>query len=451
MSLPFLVVHTRVGEDGYREVVRDEEGREKYRLNIPEVVDGSHRFARTLKQYKSWGRGAIAADAVTLVIDKPATSEEEKKWLLKSEVFGSNSRYEHSDYYGGMLEVTDGKVEGHTKVAMSTDSDPVWVPDSSVRECPVLGHYFYEGLGCSLRLTIDGITDTYLLSPEAYNEKEAGVVRDYHSRTRPSFTRYDQEGPFDSNSVSLGYTVGFEVEKNEVDGATGRGDYIEPTKLFNNWEYDGSCGYQGGTGVEGISNVYDLHNQRELLVEHVKEAKDHLAAPSNHYCGGHIHVIGEGLTIAKVKPFAGLLYAIYRERLRWHYCSSNKKLHDTGVSYPVIRQRGPNHLEFRLFRRVVNGDVLLRRYDLLGLIMTGVENNWTMEGLIRKSKGVLSEMYPNEAKRKEMLRFTRLFDEWINNEDPDIQPSPDIRPFAVGHDLGFHDLEDITDSDSVLG
>ena len=451
VSLPFVVVDTVVNGDGYHEVVEDEEGRHQYSLHLPEYVSGTHAFNRMLREYKPWKDRVINADAVTRVIDNPATSIESRRWILKSEAFATSSDYEYTEYYDGMVKVTEGKVDGHTKVRMSSGGDPVWLPDTNVRVCPVLGHTFYEGLGHTLRLTIRGTLDDYLLSPEAYNVKEAGVVRDYHSRTRPRFTRYDQEGPWDSHVNSYGYTVGFEVEKNEVDGATGRGDFIEPTKLFNNWEYDGSCGYRGGCGVEGISNVYDLHNQRELLVEHVKEAKDHLAAPSNHYCGGHIHVIGEGLTITKVKPFAGLLYAIYRERLRWHYCSSNKKLDNSGVSYPVIRQRGVNHLEFRLFRRVVNGDVLLRRYDLLGLIMTGVENKWTLEGLIRKAKTVLSEMYPNETKRKEMLRFARLFDEWICNNDPDFTPHCDIRPFVEGHDLNFSDLDEITDSDSALG
>jgi len=327
------------------------------------------------------------------------------------------SIYAYSDHHGQYVNTVNGEFTEINYAVGPDDFRGVWVVNSQLDTCEYSGELYISGSGYRIRRG----GETIQVCPRVYEEVFANdLVLSYHSSSRPELTLFSDLPSGAASEDSLGYTVGFEIEKNEVDGATDAGHYIEPCTLINNWEYDGSCGYDGCVGVEAISNVYDLHSQRDLLEEHIEEAADQLSAPADHYCGGHIHVKGPGLSIDSIRPYAGLLFAIYRHRLNTKYCSGNKRLSSScsgDNNYPAIRVRGYEHLEFRLVRAVTSGKVLLRRYDLMGLLITAAKKEWTFEGFLRKAYPILKEMYPNNEKRSNIRKLARHFQDFLNDNN----------------------------------
>ena len=96
--------------------------------------------------------------------------------------------------------------------------------------------------------------------------------------------------------------------------------------MLSHFETDGSC------GVEAITNVLPLIGKsvwRNKIFNMFSEAKnviDDQFSPSDLECGGHINlavkgVSGEELADA-IRPFSGIIYALYRFRLRRTWCQS---------------------------------------------------------------------------------------------------------------------------------
>jgi hypothetical protein len=224
------------------------------------------------------------------------------------------------------------------------------------------------------------------------------------------------------------YTIGFEVEKNYVtnlngDRAYDRGDYVDNTPLFSRWERDGSC------GVEGITHAYSVERYR-LFKSHVMRSRhlleggvDRLRGPEReqdsrrrYTCGGHITLVGPKVSMANVRRYAGLLYSLYKKRLRNGYCADNKDLNDTGRSmhYCAIRERDSrNSVEFRLVRRVESHTNLLWRFRLFRKLALALETEMTFQQFLSACRPLLNEVF-NKNKVREILADAKHFDDYIN-------------------------------------
>lgn len=238
-------------------------------------------------------------------------------------------------------------------------------------------------------------------------------VNDYHCSPEPAL--HVRPG---------GYAVGFEVEKLTVNGCDGKGDYVGYRPLFSGWETDASC------GVEGITNVYGFDPvNRALFFRDVADSEDHLAEPVDGTCGGHVNLSGPGLTLAKVRPYAGLIYALYRYRLTNTYANGDKALKEphSPERYCAIRQKREGLVEFRLVSRVKNAGQLRWRYRLFGELSHCIEHELSFRGFIRRTRDLLREVYPDASERSKIrdlsFKFQRYLDEGVIH--------PDLAPFKL--------------------
>lgn len=231
-------------------------------------------------------------------------------------------------------------------------------------------HYDKYVLDCDVVYPVDDpdsvwhTDDVHWIDDEAYADKEAAYenrIRDYHSTPDPYY--YTKE---DENDILSKCTIGFEVEKLDIDGLTQLGDAHEFQPLFRGWETDSSC------GVEGITNVYSLNNL-ELFKNHAEQSH-YLLEDSNSKCGGHINICDTTNTIKywHIKSWCGLWWSMYRRRLRNDYSNNNKKAcpyaAKGGARYSAIREKtitGDKTLyELRLPSRVKNTQQIIRRFEL---------------------------------------------------------------------------------------
>ena len=183
-------------------------------------------------------------------------------------------------------------------------------------------------------------------------------IQEYHCGIDPA--RYIKDN---STDVLNRYTIGFEVEKTDIDGYTsGR---VEPQPLFSHWERDSSC------GVEGVTNVYSLDNY-ELFKEHANSS-NYLQEDTNSDCGGHINFAHrtQRLEMWHIKPWMGLFFSMYRPRLNNSYSNRNKKIdpyRGREFHYGAVVEKGrPTYkrFEIRLPNRVRTTDVILRRFKIM--------------------------------------------------------------------------------------
>lgn len=214
-------------------------------------------------------------------------------------------------------------------------------------------------------------------------------------------TQVTEEGEIESR-----FTIGFEVEKNSF-----HRDAIKEYPLFSHFETDGSC------GVEGVSNILPLIGKsvwRNKVLNMFSEAKHILEdefSPSNIDCGGHINLAVKGMSgghlADAIRPFSGIIYALYRFRLKRSWCRANIFMDVDygdweGVSdhskYQVCRIEH-NRIEFRLPSRVKSVSDLNLRYRLMYEIVNYAVNkpNGTHRGLLSKLKPILMMMYNNDS------------------------------------------------------
>ena len=202
------------------------------------------------------------------------------------------------------------------------------------------------------------------------------------------------------------FTIGFEVEKNSF-----HRDAVKEYSLFSHFETDGSC------GVEGVSNVLPLIGKsvwRNKILNMFSEAKYVLEdefSPSDINCGGHINLAVKGMSgghlADAMRPFSGIIYALYRFRLKRSWCESNIFMDvdaenwegGRGSSKYQVCRIESNRIEFRLPSKVSSVSDLNLRYRLMYEIVNYAVNNpnGTHRGLLGKLKPILMMMYNNDA------------------------------------------------------
>lgn len=277
-------------------------------------------------------------------------------------------------------------------------------------------------------------------------DRSRGVVHGYHGKPSPrefkKGGKRDIQGlPRKVQSVLINsdgdskYTIGFEVEKNELH----RGS-VKEYELFCGFERDGSCGYEAVTNVLPLlppsrwrMKVYDMMVKADRIIEDTY-------SPSNSSCGGHITVAVDGLDgeqlLAKMRPYAGILYAIWWNRLNNIYCRYNPTLlpdNNTTSWVDVGYLNGYNGswhnkyrvalpkddiLEWRVPSRFTSVKQMMRRYELfyevLDASMNGDGSERSFKALIRKVKPILLSMYDkDEEKVEKRIKMASQYREYI--------------------------------------
>ncbi len=221
------------------------------------------------------------------------------------------------------------------------------------------------------------------------------AINEYHCSPTPAFYRKGH----------LDFCLGFEVEKTSIGGNDCEGEPVEYQPLFAGWETDSSC------GVEGITNVYAICEYKRFS-EHVDKS-NYCNEPSNASCGGHVNMSGDGLTLERVRPYAGLFYALYRYRLNNSYSNKDKAMNKTGERYAAIREKNHNIVEFRLVSRVRNGEQLKWRFRLFSELAKAIKIGMPHTEFIVNCMPLLREVYPN-GEHMRIAKMATAFQNYLN-------------------------------------
>jgi hypothetical protein len=238
-----------------------------------------------------------------------------------------------------------------------------YIPDEYCSYCDNCDVYYVDDEGCE-----DCCRNS------AQDEKEH--INEYHTAPKPLYT--GKLSHFDQYSPPIGlkglerFTIGFEVEKRNINGYNDEGDPVVMQPFFSGWECDSSC------GVEGISHIYSLDDFTNFKQD--TSASPYLDCETNANCGGHINIADthNKLQYWHLTPWMGILYSLYRHRLTKTYCSANKKLnpYQKGNShYNVISEkhsRGNIIYELRMPSAVKNTKQIQTRYLMMQHIIQSV-------------------------------------------------------------------------------
>lgn len=261
-------------------------------------------------------------------------------------------------------------------------------------------------------------------------DRSRGVVHYYHGKPSPrefkKGGKKDIQGlPRKVQSVLINsdgdskYSIGFEVEKNELHRRS-----VREYELFCGFERDGSCGYEAVTNILPLlppsrwrMKVYDMMVKADRIIEDTH-------SPSDSRCGGHITVAVEGMDgeqlLAKMRPYAGIIYAIFYNRLKNNYCMYNPTLLPANDSDNWVRldYHGRRYhskyrvalpkskiLEWRVPSRFTSVKQMMRRYELFYEVVdasvNGDGSERSFNALVKKVKPILVSMYDKHMEKVE--------------------------------------------------
>jgi hypothetical protein len=294
-----------------------------------------------------------------------------------------------------------------------------------------------------------------------------GVVHAYHGKPSPRDLKKGGKkdiGGIPSKAVAKRvvdpegnskYSIGFEVEKN----ALSRGA-VREYELFCGFERDGSCGYEAVTNILPLlpasmwrTKVFDMMHKASRIIEDCH-------SPSDERCGGHITVAVDGLSgeelLAKMRPVAGLFFAMFRHRLKNRYCGANLRLEPETLNlsngrgsdmwtsnrligsyngyhskYRVALPKG-NCLEWRLPSRFTSVAQMRHRYEFMYLWVDYVmsTNKPSLKAFMDKKEvqGILSMLYEGDKEKVVSIKVLAYhMQEFINTGRID----PCINKFIV--------------------
>ena len=300
-------------------------------------------------------------------------SEHAGEFALESDV-----RTPMLDHDGGRTRVAITQDEYNMNVTSLVCGDKVWMPDYE-DECTIsyidgdysmhYGNYcwtddmlYCEQDGGTYHIDDEGTNVYWSERYEEYRLEEDSIERalhEYHNGFRRDFTTPDTR-----------FTIGFEVEKEDVDPLD-EWDLGEVDETGWCRESDGSlCDH---SGFELVSPVYDLFSP--LLDGQVKGRilRDHINADYGSSCGGHINVGKRGVSgeefFDSIQAFVPLFLTIWRHRLTNHYSQIQRKPdnYKRAGKYSAINIQ-TRYIEFRLppaFKSVTN---LMWRRDLMRIM-----------------------------------------------------------------------------------
>lgn len=168
------------------------------------------------------------------------------------------------------------------------------------------------------------------------------------------------------------------------------------------------------------TKVYDMMHKAERII-------DDRYSPSDRRCGGHITIAvdglsGDGLREA-VRKNSGIIYALFRNRLKNHYCSHNNRMqsyqecNDWHSKYQVALVKG-DCLEFRVPSRFESVKQMMRRYELFYEVVNASVSGTSHEALLKRLKPVIVSMYNGDTdKANEVLSLAKHFRAYILKGD----------------------------------
>jgi len=247
-----------------------------------------------------------------------------------------------------------------------------------------------------------------------------GYLSEYHN------------GP-SSEDLSEGaqFRVGFEIEKNEINGITDEvGEHIGHYGLIARFETDSSCGHEGNTGVEAITHILPLSGvrskRRRRVFNMMDQAADVINEECSVHCGGHITISARIKPrqcrtyssidlLEKMRGNLGILYALYRLRLNNSFCDSNKgikKEHHGG--HCVVSLKGGGAIEIRLPNRVSNVKQLKLRYDLMYILVRRSLDGTAYSKILKEVKPIIVKMYNKDrTKIKYIMDLAKHFRKYL--------------------------------------
>jgi hypothetical protein len=279
-------------------------------------------------------------------------------------------------------------------------------------------------------------------------QRERGSVAGYHRKPEANFLnktahRVDVAGlkpidqrnaiKFDGSTYDSKFTIGFEVEKNQLSRGA-----VREYELFCGFETDASCGYEAVTHILPLlpagqwrTKVYDMMHKAEKII-------DDRYSPSDKRCGGHITIAVDGMNgddlREAVRKNSGIVLALFRHRLNNTYCGSNRRMQSANDStfnsysgsgaygsrerhwkYQTALVKG-NCLEFRCPSKFESVKQMMRRYELYyELVNFSVNNpNGSHDSFLKKIKPIIVSMYNGDtAKAEQILGLSKLFRKFI--------------------------------------
>ena len=245
------------------------------------------------------------------------------------------------------------------------ESQGDYIPSDNCSFCDQCDEYYLDDEGCN---------ECESSRNSAQDEKEH--INEYHCSPKPLYTgklsNFDQYSPPINLKGLERFTIGFEVEKRNINGYNDEGDPVNIQPFFSGWECDSSC------GVEGISHIYSLDDFTNFKQDTNKSP--YLNSETNSNCGGHINIADTDnkLQYWHLTPWMGILYSLYRHRLTKTYCSANKKLNPYQKSnshYNVIAEKTHRNTiiyELRMPSAIKNTKQIQTRYLMMQHIMQSV-------------------------------------------------------------------------------
>jgi len=282
-------------------------------------------------------------------------------------------------------------------------------------------------------------------------ESIRGRVVGYHQKASPLFLNRGAKksdvstlSPRDISNVIMGdniqsrFTIGFEVEKNELHRAS-----IKEHELFCGLETDSSCGYEAVTHILPLlppskwrNKVFDMMHKAEKIIDSRYSRCDdtrHDGDARVSTCGGHATISCHGMSarelMEKTRKFSGIIYSVFRGRLLNRYCSENLRMHAStsgdgysdvinGWSRPMVALPKDNGcLEYRIVAKFESVNDMKRRYELFYAIMDTAINrpSTSTKAFLKSIRPILVGMYNgDEATADERIADAIDFQLWID-------------------------------------
>ena len=314
-----------------------------------------------------------------------------------------------SDYY---VKVRYGEANGNflsSDIAIYCEDIGDYVHENDAHYCDSSDEYYYD---------VD----------EMPNNTDTTILHNYH------------EGP-PSIDISSGakFRIGFEIEKNEVNNVTDEvGEFVGEYDLIARFETDSSCGYDDDTGVEAITHILPLSGvrskRRKDLFELIDQASGVINSNSDSSCGGHLTISVTGYSsvnlLEKLRGNMGILYSLYRRRLKNSYCDRNKEMKPNHHGGSCVAQlKGCGLVEFRLPSRVVSVKQLKLRYDLMYVLVRRSLDGTPYSKIIKEVKPIITKMYDNNKNKvNEIIGLSNHFRKYLISD----HVSEEIREFIDG-------------------
>jgi hypothetical protein len=289
------------------------------------------------------------------------------------------------------------------------------------------------------------------------HEDERGEVAQYHRKPSPLFKnkskfKVDVKGLKPKELVNFEFcpiygdiesrfSIGFEIEKNDL-----HRNSIREYELFCGFERDGSCGFEAVTHILPLlppsqwrTKVFDMFHKAEHIIDD-NWSPSSGKSDGQYTCGGHINLSCKGMegSVLKdtIRPYSGILLALYRYRLNNSFCGHNRRMQDGNnwdTKYNSCRYGYPaqdngwhnkyqmclvkhNIVEWRLPSKVESVHQMMRRYELMYELMDfSINVKGTRAAFLKRIKPiVLSMMDGCEIKTEKILVYARHFQTLIN-------------------------------------